>query len=50
VRPFPFDVNPLRLSFQGRLVPNRSYSNQDEFLADFYKGERIPINYILRAD
>ena len=50
VRPFPFDVNPLRLSFEGRLVPNRRYSNQGEFLADFYKGERIPINYLLRAD
>jgi Protein of unknown function (DUF3891) len=49
VRPFPFDVNPLRLSFEGRLVPNRPYASQDEFLDHFYRGERISIDYTLRA-
>jgi hypothetical protein len=49
VRPFPFNVNPLRLSFEGRLVPNRRYATPDEFLQHFYGGERIPINYTLRA-
>jgi hypothetical protein len=49
VRPFPFDVNPLRLSFEGRLMPNRPFSNQEEFLEQFYGGERIAINYTLRA-
>ncbi|HEV8725202.1 MAG TPA: DUF3891 family protein [Candidatus Binatia bacterium] len=49
VRPFPFDVSPLMVSFEGRLVPNRRYSNQDEFLGDFYKAQRIGINYTLRA-
>jgi hypothetical protein len=49
VRPFPFDVNPLRLSFEGRLVPNRPFANQEEFLRHFYRGERIAINYTLRA-
>jgi Protein of unknown function (DUF3891) len=49
VRPFPFDVSPLVLSFQGRLVPNRRYLNQEEFLQDFYRAERIDINYTLRA-
>jgi hypothetical protein len=49
VRPFPFDVSPLKVSFEGRLVPNRRYSNQDEFLGDFYKAQRIGINYTLRA-
>jgi Protein of unknown function (DUF3891) len=49
VRPFPFDVNPLRLSFEGRLVPNQRYGSQDEFLRDFYRAERIAINYELRA-
>jgi hypothetical protein len=49
VRPFPFDAAPLTVSFQGRLVPNRRYSDQDEFLRDFYRGERIDINYVLRA-
>jgi uncharacterized protein DUF3891 len=49
VRPFPFDVNPLKLSFEGRLVPNRPFSDQEEFLQQFYGGERIPINYTLSA-
>jgi Protein of unknown function (DUF3891) len=49
VRPFPFDVSPLNLSFEGRLVPNRRYSNQEDFLSDFYKAQRIGINYKLRA-
>jgi len=49
VRPYPFDVSPLDLSFEGRLVPNRRYANQDDFLTDFYKAQRIGINYKLRA-
>ncbi len=49
VRPFPFDVNPLKLSFEGRLVPNRPFSDQEEFLQQFYGGERIAINYTLSA-
>jgi hypothetical protein len=49
VRPFPFDLSPLVVSFQGRLVPNRRYPNQEEFLQDFYRAERIDINYTLRA-
>ena len=49
VRPFPFDVNPLKLSFEGRLVPNRPYSDQEEFLQQFYGGDRIAINYTLNA-
>jgi uncharacterized protein DUF3891 len=49
VRPFPFDVNPLRLSFEGRLVRNEPFANQEEFLQQFYGGERIAINYTLSA-
>jgi hypothetical protein len=49
VRPFPFDVSPLRVSFEGRLVPNRRYSDQEEFLREFYSGERIDIHYVLRS-
>ena len=49
VRPFPFGVNPLRLSFEGRLVPKRPFDNQENFLQEFYGGERIAINYTLRA-
>lgn len=49
VRPFPFGVSPLVISFQGRLVPNRRYANQEGFLQDFYRAERIEVNYTLRA-
>ncbi|HEY6365180.1 MAG TPA: DUF3891 family protein [Candidatus Binatia bacterium] len=49
VRPFPFEASPLLISFQGRLVPNQRYSNQEEFLRDFYRAERIDVNYTLRA-
>ena len=49
VSPYPFDISPLSLSFEGRLVPNRSYSKQEEFLEDFYKAERIGIHYTLKA-
>lgn len=49
VHPYPFDTSPLQVSFEGRLVSNRSYPNQEEFLEDFYKAERIGINYSLRA-
>jgi hypothetical protein len=49
VRPYPFDVSPLRLSFEGRLVQNRTYLAQEDFLRNFYGGERINITYTLRA-
>ena len=49
VRPFPFDVSPLTVSFEGRLVANRRYADQEEFLEDFYKAQRIGITYTLRA-
>jgi Protein of unknown function (DUF3891) len=49
VRPYPFDVSPLRLSFEGRLVQNRTYLEQEDFLRNFYGGERINITYTLRA-
>jgi hypothetical protein len=49
VRPYPFDVSPLRLSFEGRLVQNRTYLTQEDFLRNFYGAERINITYTLRA-
>jgi hypothetical protein len=49
VSPYPFDISPLPVSFEGRLVPNRSYSKQEEFLEHFYKAERIGISYTLKA-
>jgi hypothetical protein len=49
VQPFPFDISPLPLSFEGRLLPNRSYARQEEFLENFYSAERIGIKYSLSA-
>jgi Protein of unknown function (DUF3891) len=49
MKPYPFDVNPLVVSFPGRLIADRAYPTQEEFLSDFYRGERISINYYLHA-
>lgn len=49
VRPYPFDVNPVVVSFPGRLIANKSYPSQEEFLEDFYRGEGVTITYYLHA-
>jgi hypothetical protein len=49
VQPYPFDMNPLVISIPGRLVPNRPYSSQADFLRDFYKAERVSTTYTLHA-
>jgi hypothetical protein len=49
VKPYPFDVNPLVFSFPGRLIANRAYRTQEEFLSDFYRAERVTITYSLHA-
>ncbi|MGH7488792.1 MAG: DUF3891 family protein, partial [bacterium] len=47
--PYPFDVDPLVVSFDARLVPKKSYAGTDEFLRDFYCAERIFITHTLSA-
>ena len=49
VTPYPFDLDPLAVSFQGRLVPKRRYTDQKEFLQEYYRAERLEINYTLHA-
>ncbi len=49
VRSYPFDVDPLVVSFPARLVPNRPYKSQESFLASFYRAERIMITYSLHS-
>ena len=49
VKPYPFDVNPVVVSFPGRLIANRSYPSQEEFLEDFYRGEGVTITYYLHS-
>jgi hypothetical protein len=50
VKPYPFDVNPLVVSFPGRLIPNRPYANQEDFLPQFYTAERVTMTYWLHAE
>jgi hypothetical protein len=49
VRPYPFDVDPLVVSFPARLVPNRPYESDEDFQRHFYKAERVNITYTLHA-
>ena len=49
VSPYPFDIDPLPVSFQGRLIPRRGYASQAEFLRDFYGAERLMIHYSLHS-
>ena len=49
VIPYPFDVDPLIVSFQGRLLPKRRYENQNEFLREYYRAEKLAINYQLSS-
>jgi hypothetical protein len=49
VEPYPFDMDPLLVSFQGRLIPKRQYGTQDEFLQEYYGAERLAINYSLHS-
>jgi Protein of unknown function (DUF3891) len=49
VKPYPFDVNPVVVSFPGRLIANRSYPSQEEFLENFYRGEGVTVTYYLHA-
>jgi len=49
VTPYPFDIDPLPVSFPARLVPKRRYASQPEFLQEFYGAERLMINYTLHS-
>lgn len=49
IRPYPFDADPLVISFPARLVPNRPYKGEGDFLENFYKAERTTITYTLHA-
>src|SRR3712207_8028056 len=41
VRPYPFDVDPLPIKFQARVVPRGPYPSRDEFLGHYYRAERV---------
>jgi hypothetical protein len=49
LHPYPFDADPLVVSFPARLVAKRAYTDPEEFLAEFYKAERITITHTLAS-
>jgi len=49
VHPYPFDIDPLVLTFPGRLVPKGPYPSEGDFLTHFYKAERLTITRILHS-
>jgi hypothetical protein len=49
LRPYPFDIDPLPVSFAARLVPNRVYKDGEDFLGEFYRAERIAVNHTLAS-
>ena len=49
LRPYPFDIDPLPVSFAARLVPNRTYKDGEDFLGEFYRAEHITVNHTLAS-
>jgi hypothetical protein len=49
LRPYPFDVDPLPVSFTARLVPTKKYQSGEEFLGEFYRAERIMVTHSLAS-
>jgi hypothetical protein len=47
--PYPFDMDPLPISFSARLVPNRVYEDGEDFLREFYHAERITVSHTLAS-
>jgi hypothetical protein len=47
--PYPFDLDPLPLSFTARLVPTRSYRSGEEFLEEFYRAQPMTISHVLAS-
>ena len=49
VTPYPFDIDPLEITFTGGLVPRKPFESQEEFLPYFYTGERVTVSYNLHS-
>src|SRR5262249_17768758 len=47
--PYPVKVEPLVFSFPPRLVAKRAYADPEDFLAEFYKAERITMTHTLAS-
>ena len=49
LHPYPFDLDPLPVSFNARLVPKRVYRDGEDFLDEFYRAEKITISHTLAS-
>lgn len=50
MRPYPFDIDPIPISFQGRVLPNEPFATQEEFLDIFYGAPRFDVSYTLHGE
>lgn len=50
VDPYPFDVDPLVVSFPVRAVPKGPYPDQQSFNEAFLRAERIIVTYTLKSN
>ena len=49
VSPFPFEVDPLEISYPARVLPKRSYDSDEDFRRDFYKAPQIRVSRFLHS-
>jgi Protein of unknown function (DUF3891) len=49
VQPYPFATDPLVVSVSGRVMPDRAYTAQSDFLAEFYCARRVRLSYTLAS-
>lgn len=49
VEPYPFDIDPLPVSFPARLLPRRRFVDRGDFLEAFYRAERIGVDHQLQS-
>jgi hypothetical protein len=49
LRPYPFAIDPLPVVWTGRLMPNRAFDDEEEFLHHFYTAPPFSAEYELRS-
>ncbi|HZP27290.1 MAG TPA: DUF3891 family protein [Dehalococcoidia bacterium] len=49
IDPYPFDVDPLVVRYPARLLLAQPYGSQEDFLHDYYSGERLVVTLSLQS-
>src|SRR5262249_19563844 len=49
VRPYPFDVDGLEVPVNARLLPNRRFAGQEDYVEEFLRAPRVTVTYTLHA-